>query len=313
MRKTIALLLALLLAGFVIFTPVTQQKTFVIKSSFFNVYNELTRAGNWERWRPDIRKLYQSDSTKITRIQDKTGFTLKFSAINLHISLNGYTFNISEFKAGEKLAYSYIVVPQQLPNYTSLVVIEKTSLLRYLVGLTSGKALNETHAADFKLFMEDTDLYYGIKIIKTKVSDTNIVVLRKVVLVKNKFSEAAKSYAILKQFISSQGLKQTQPVIAQFLPKSGDSSEVNIGIPVNGKAAKGGPVSFLRMPKTGSLYIARFYGKFSDRMNVYAIVQKYFSDKQLTMPLLPFESYLDNKLPQNDSDIINIQVNFTTY
>lgn len=313
MKKFIVLISAIVLLSVVLFIPVSQQKAVVIKASFFNVYAELANAGNWEKWRPDIRKLRQTDSTKLHEKQNGNGFTLNFSTSSLGVIVNGYSFNISEYDAGDELNYNYTVIPEKLPNYTTVVATEKVSLVRYLVNLASGKSLAETHVTDLKNFMEDADLYYGYKIIKRKVTDTNVVVLRKVVLGKNKFSEAAKTLIALKRFIDPKGLKQTQPLIAQFFPKSGDSSEVNIGIPINGKVSAQYPIAFMRMPQTGSLYTVRFRGKFKDRMKVYAALQQYFNDRQLAMPLPPFETYLDNKLPQNESDIINIQINFTTF
>ncbi|GAC1304438.1 MAG: hypothetical protein NVSMB24_11830 [Mucilaginibacter sp.] len=313
MKKFIILISAIILLSIIIFIPVSQQKAVVIKSSFFNVYKELANAGNWKKWRPDIRKTDQTDSTRILERQNRNGFTLSFLTASLQVSINGYSFVIREYNAGDKLDYSYTVIPGKLPNYTTVVATERVSLARYLVHLASDNPLAETHIDDFKNFMEDADLYYGYKIIRKKVTDTNIVVIRKVVLGKNKFNEAAKTLMALKRFIGAKGLKQTQPLIAQFSPTSGDSSEVNIGIPINGKVAAQNPVSFMTMPATGSLYTVRYRGKFKDRMAVYAAVQRYFNDRQMPMPLPPFETYLDDKLPQNDSDIINIQINFTTF
>lgn len=313
MKKFIVLILAVVLLSVIIFIPVSQQKAVIIKSSFFNVYKELANAGSWKKWRPDIRKPDQPDSTRIIERQNRNGFTLSFLTTRLQVSINGYSFGIHEYNADNKLDYSYTVIPGKLPNYTTVVAAESVSLAQYLVHLVSDKPLAETRIDDFKNFMEDADLYYGYKIIRKKVTDTNVVVIRKVVLAKNKFDEAAKTLTALKRFIGAKGLKQTQPLIAQFFQRSGDSSEVNIGVPINGKVTTQNPVSFMTMPATGSLYTVRFRGKFKDRMSVYAAVQRYFNDRQMPMPLPPFETYLDDKLPQNDSDIINIQINFTTF
>ncbi|MDB5132083.1 MAG: hypothetical protein JWR02_1832 [Mucilaginibacter sp.] len=313
MKKFIVLIPVIVLLSIAFFIPVSQQQTVVIKASFFNVYKELASAGNWERWRPDIRKPHQTDSTKILEKQNANEFTLNFSTTSLQVIVNGYSFNVREYATDDELNYNYTVIPEKLPNYTSVVVTEKVSLIRYLINLVSGKSLVETHIADLKNFMEDADLYYGYKITRRKVTDTNVVVLRKMVLSKNKFDEAAKTLIALKRFIDSKGLEQTQPLIAQFFTKSGDSSEVNVGIPINGKVVAHDPIAFMRMPQTGSLYTVKFRGKFKDRMKAYAALQRYFNDRQLAMPLPPFETYVDDKLPQNESDIINIQINFTTF
>ena len=311
MKKKVILFSILSVIVSLFFVPFTQQKTDLIKASFFNTYQQLAKADNWKKWRTDLRGPYLSDSTKISCKQDLNKFILSYSDITLLVNtVNGYTFNIEENNSND---YSYTVIPEKTQYVTSIIVTEKTNCLKHLFDLITKKPYSETHIADFKNFMEDPDLYYGFKIIKKKVTDTSIVVLRKAVLAKNKFNEAAKTLISLKQFIDSEGLKQTQPLIAQFFPKTNDSMQVNIGLPINKKVITSNPIIFMEMPPGESLYTVKFHGKFAERIKVYAAVRQYFNDRNLAMPVLPFETYLDNKLPENDSDIVNIQINFTTF
>jgi effector-binding domain-containing protein len=311
MKKKVFVFSILSVILFLFFVPFTQQKTFSIKAPLYNTYQQLAKADNWKKWRTDLRRAYLSDSTKISDKQDSNGFKLSYHDITLLVNIvNGYTFSINE---NNKNDYSYTVIPEKMPNVTSIIVTEKTNFIKHLSDLINKKSYSETHITDLKHFMEDPDLYYGYKIIKKKVTDTNIIVLRKVVLAKNKFSEAAKTLITLKQFIDLKGFKQTQPLIAQFFTKTNDSLQVNIGLPINGKIAASNPITFMQMPPNGNLYTVKFHGKFKERAKVYDAVHQYFNDRNLPMPILPFETYLDNKLPENDSDIVNIQINFTTF
>jgi len=170
-----------------------------------------------------------------------------------------------------------------------------------------------THIDDFKNFMETDSLRYGFKIFKTGVPESNLIVIRREVLKANKFTEAAKMLATLKQHIKANNIKQIYPVIAQFLPKGKDSSQVNVGFFIDKEVASNNEIIFTRMPKGGPLFAAKFEGEFSKRGKAYVALNQYFIDYTHQTAILPFETYLDNKLPHSDNDIINIQVNFSTY
>jgi len=156
-------------------------------------------------------------------------------------------------------------------------------------------------------------LFYGCTIFKTRVPDSNLIVMRKEVLKKDKFTAAAKMLAELQQYIKTNNLRQMQPLIAQFLRKGNDSTLVNVGYFINKKVNPGMGMEFERMPKGGPLYAVRFKGRFSKRQKVYSGVQQFFNDHRFQSAILPFETYLDNKLPATDTDKVNIQVNFSAY
>ena len=67
------------------------------------------------------------------------------------------------------------------------------------------------------------------------------------------------------------------------------------------------------MPKGGPLYAAKYTGSFNQRKKVYASLHQYFTDHSYQTAILPFESYLDDKLPTSDTDKVNIQLNFSSY
>jgi effector-binding domain-containing protein len=92
-----------------------------------------------------------------------------------------------------------------------------------------------------------------------------------------------------------------------------DSVQVKVGLFINKEVKSGNGIEFTRMPKGGPLYAAKFKGEFSKRGEAYEALKQYFADHSHQMVLLPFETYLDNKLPVSDNDTINIQVNFATF
>jgi effector-binding domain-containing protein/Zn/Cd-binding protein ZinT len=314
MKKIIVLILAAVLLLIVFFIPVTQQKSLLIKSSFFNVYKQLTNADKWKNWRPDLRKAYESDSTKIVIKKDSSSFTIDNAAIHLQVKSAGSEFTVSEQDSNKTVNYSYSVIPDKFPNKTWITVFKHTNIFGYLTHGFGQVTFSDTHADDLKNFMETDSLIYGYKIYKTRVPESNLIVIRKEVLAKDKFSEAAAMFATLQHYVATHGLKQTQPVIAQFLPKgTTDSAQVNIGLFIDREIGSDKVVTFTRMPKGGPLYSAKFKGKFSERKKAYAGLQQYFTDHLYQSAILPFETYLDNKLPTSDTGKVNMQINFTSF
>ncbi|HEY8784632.1 MAG TPA: hypothetical protein VIM16_23600 [Mucilaginibacter sp.] len=309
MKKIIVLLLPFLILSVLYSIPVKQQKTVLIKSSFFNVYGELANPANWKKWRLDLNKAYLADSGKISIKKEKSSFTINFAGEQLNVKSSGTLFNISD----KWVDYSYLVVPDKIWNRTLITVYKNTNALNYLIRALRPASFSDTHITDLKNFMETDSLYYGCRIFKTKVPEENLIVIKKTVLAKNKFTEAAKSLATLKQFLKTNGISQMQPAIAQFLPRGTDSVHVNVGLFINKEVNSDKVITYTHMPKGGPLYVAKYSGKFNDKQKVYAGLRQYFTDHHYQSVILPFETYLDDRLPVSDTDRINIQVNFTAY
>jgi effector-binding domain-containing protein len=309
MKKIVILLPVVLIVLAAAFIPYNQEKTIVVNASFFNVYQQLVKAENWKRWRNDLRQIPPEDSSKISTVQNAVGFKITTPAITLNVRpANGYSFYVDEKNNGKTLDYAYTVLPEKLPNETTIVLSHKSTFLNSI--LNGGRrSWSATHVDDFKNFMENASLYYGYEIARARVTDTDIVVLRQLVPAKDKFKQALKNLNILRKYIAANGLKQTQPLIAQFFPRGQDSVQLNIGLPVNKKTPAKNPVYYMEMPKTGYVYTAKYHGRFVDRRKVYAAMQQYFSDRRMQIPILPFETYAGDKLPATDTDHINIRIN----
>jgi len=313
MKKIVILLPVLLIVFAAAFIPYNQEKTIVINASFFNVYQQLVKAENWKRWRNDLRQIRPEDSSKVATVRDSAGFKISGPDITLQVRpANGYSFYVDEDDKGKTLDYVYTILPEKFPNETAIVISQKITFLNSLIngGMRSWSA---THIYDFKNFMENASLFYGYEIAKTRVTDTDIVVLRQLVLAKDKFKQAEKNLNVLRNYITANGLKQTQPLIAQFFPRGSDSVQLNIGLPVNKKTTAKNPVFYMEMPKTGYVYTVQYHGRFAERQKVYAAMQQYFNDRHMQVPILPFETYPGDKLPATDTDRINIRINYPTF
>jgi effector-binding domain-containing protein len=315
MKKKVVLLVLILMTIVLFFIPLHQQKTVLIKSPFLNTYSLLANPAKWEKWRPDLQKAMIADSNKISIKKDTNSFLIKHENDELEVKYKGNAFEIDETSSGKNKSYRYSLIPvaDKFLNKTIIVVDDKTNGLNYLIGKFGAPSFSGTHIDDFKNYMETDSLRYGFEIFKTGVPDSTLIVMQKEVLEKDKFTEAAKIQATLEQYIKTNNIKQMQPVIAQFNQNVKDSVQVKVGFFINKEVKSGNGIEFTRMPKGGPLFAVKFKGAFSKRGEAYEALKQYFSDNSHQMVLLPFETYLDNKLPVNDNDTINIQVNFGTF
>jgi effector-binding domain-containing protein len=309
-KVLLLVLLAVIIAAF--FIPVTQQKSVLIKSSFLYTYSFLADPVKWEHWIPELHKTLDADSGKILVQKGNNSFTIKGENTEFRVKEQGTFFGIAEKTNNGSSNYIYSLVPvdDKFLNKTIVSVDQKLNLASYLTGKIWPSFNSDNHLSDLKTFMETDSLLYGFNIVKTVVPESNLIVIRKKVLNRDRFVEAAKMLTTLQVYVKVNNLKQMQPLIAQFTPVTKDSTQVKIGFFINKKVKGGNGIEFDRMPKGGLLYAARFRGKFYKRGQIYSAMKEYFSDHTIQTLLLPIETYLDNKLPVNDSDSIYIQLNF---
>jgi effector-binding domain-containing protein len=313
MKKKIFILLALAIVIAACIIPVTQQKTITIKSPFLNLFVQLSDPTNWRKWRSDMNNIPDADTSKILIKKNPNSFSLNYEQKRLNVRSEGYLFAIEDNWSNKTTNYNYIIVPDKLLNKTSVVVSQTTSAINYLIRKISKNSIDETHVNDLKKFMETDSLLYGYNIFKTKVPDENLIEVKRKVPTKDQFIAAADIQVILQDFLKKHNVKKIQPLIAQFLPRDKDSIQVNVGFYVDKKVKSENEVIFTQMPKGGPLYAAKYTGTFDGRKKVYAGLRRYCADHSIQPAILPFESYLDDKLPRSDTDKINIQLNFSSY
>lgn len=313
MKKKIIVLSALVLIIAACFVPVTQQETITIKSPFLNIFIHLTNPANWRKWRSDINTIPDADSSKIIVKRDSNSFSLNYGQKEIEVKSGGYLFEMEDSWNGKNINYNYLIVPDNTPNKTSIIVSKKTSAINYLIGKLGKTSFDDTHINELKRFMETDSLLYGYNIFKTKVPDENLIEIKRKVPAKDQFNAAASMQVVLEEFLKKHDVKKVQPLIAQFLPRDKDSTQVNVGFYIDKKVKSENEVIFTQMPKGGPLYAIKYIGSFDQRKKVYASLRQYFTDHSYQTAILPFESYLDDKLPTSDTDKINIQLNFSSY
>lgn len=313
MKKKILALSILVLIIVACFIPVTQEETIYINAPFLNLYRQLITPANWARWRPDINKYFSADSSKVAVKKGSSSFAIQFGNQSLDVGFNESTFAINDALKDGAVQYSYTLIPDKDLRKTAVVVSKNTVAIKFLLTGIQPATFSNTHINDLKRFMEIDSLHYGFNIFKAKVPEANLIEIKKEVLTKDEFTEAAKMLTSLQRYIKVHNMIKTQPLIAQFLPLGKDSTHINVGFYVNKESKTQGDVIFARMPKGGPLYSIIYRGGFNKRSKAYSVLHQYFNDHLYQLSILPFESYLDDRLPASDTDRVSIRVNFATY
>lgn len=313
MKKIVVIVLVILVLVALFFIPVTTKKTVLIKASFVKVHDQLADPRRWIKWRTDLKPLFLADSAKVDVQKKADGFVIKALDVNLNVKSSVNLFNVNEKKGSQSAGYSYSIMPDVVPEQTTATASKTTSVASYLAGLFSTDIFAATHIDDLKSFLETDSLFYGRAIIKIKVPGDNLITIRKTVIKKDKFIETARMLDNLKIFMKANNAHKIQPLIAQLFPAGKDSAQVNVGYFIDKEVKSAGDVTFVRMPGRGRLLAVKYSGVFSKRQAAYDDVQLYFTDHMLQPGVMPFETYLDDKLPTSDSDKVKIRINFTTF
>lgn len=313
MAKKLLLLIFILALLASCFIPVTQKENLTIKTPFLNLYSFLVKPEQWEKWRPELRQQFYADSAKIA-VQKKTpAFAIKYNQLRLDVSPNGNFFDIDETDGSSTTEYGYALYPDKKPKSTIVTVYRPTNIIGYLFGKLRKEPFAGTHIGQLKNFIETDSLYYGFKIVKMGVPGSFLIVTQNTVKREACFEEAAALINKLRQFADVQKVKKIQPLIAQFTPAGKDSLLVKVGFYIDKEVKPGDGVEFNRMPRGGPLYTAVFSGKFEKRQRAYDALNQYYTDHSYQSAILPFEMYLDDRLPTSDTSKVLVRINFSGF
>jgi effector-binding domain-containing protein len=313
MKKNVIISLLVLVVLVIFFFPYKQQKTVHIHANYFIAFQQLQKPENWKNWQPNLYNAWKKDSSQVKITKKSKGFSFEAPGIAFNVNTaEGFAFKVDKKNGGKNSTYTYVAIPDNHDGSALILVIKRSNLFESVYNFFS-KNLNKSDILYLKNYLEDARLYYGFDIKSTTVTDSNIVVIKKVVAAKNKLNEIAQIQLALKDFIQKHQLKAVQPVIADIRDATADSVRIMIGIPVDKQTVSAGKVKFMHIPEHGKMLTGTYTGKYSGRQRLYVAMKSYLTDHNLATPEDPYEKYLDNKIPVNDTSVVRLQVNFPIY
>jgi len=308
-KKRTLILLLFITAVAVGLIPFNKQVAIKINASYFNCYQQFITLQNWKKWQPEICHSFKKDSSSYSMSNTSQGIKLSIPGEYFLVKQRGSdNLLVKKVKDKNDFNYSYTIIPGSLGLATTIIVTFKTNVINYLIPAFEEHELKETSILDFKNYMEDVKQYYGFDIKPGFATEKKIIVKSKTVAAAQIYAEAAESQKLLNNYILLKHLKQVAPMITQCIPKSGDSLQMLVGIPVNKAIPAGNGFLYMYMPPTRVL-IADFKGKYREKKKVYTAMAKYVQDKFVTTKIAPFEVFT-NKLPATADDVVEFRLTY---
>jgi effector-binding domain-containing protein len=304
MKKAIIALVLLIVIGFI---PIQQHNSVSIRSNYFDVCQQLMQADNWKRWEPEING---NAADQVHTQHFGSAFLIETPDQLFNItSISANTFKVIVTRNHVGHHYFYTVAPGIKNNDATVIIDAKTNVFKWLIAQFQPSAQPAALMLSLKSFMENPKQYYGFNISEKNVTESYFAVKKETISTKHKFPEIRKAAEELNTFIGENNIKAIQPVSGSYYPHKVDSLQILIGIPVNKQISSTSDITFMRMPG-GKVIVGDYAGKYNERQKIYTAMEKYMQDHSLLKQVAPFERYLNNKVPESDTDIVNMQVNY---
>ncbi len=173
-------------------------------------------------------------------------------------------------------------------------------------------AIDELLAA-IKQYTENKKLLYGYDMSIENLTEDIITVCRQTTVGANKFVQLSKNFEKVKDYIERNKLKIEGHYMSSIKQLPNDSVIVMTGIPANTFVLPEANISYMQMPLGGHMLTALYNGTYKNRLAVYAAMAQYISDYEMTNISLPYEKYLDNKVPVADSSAVNLKIYYPIF
>ncbi|HEY6978233.1 MAG TPA: hypothetical protein VH396_18155, partial [Chitinophagaceae bacterium] len=282
MKKFLLLVLIIFSTGIVLyFIPITQGKTYIIKSNFDNTLSSLNKPANWEKWHPFVRTLSAKDFKTFQCMRDSLTHSFRFlnSPDSMVVkAINPLLYNVEQYNERSISSYAYQIIPSSSTNSITIRTIEKVPLLSYLFALPGENKGNESVLA-LKAFLENEKAFYGYNIQIEKVRDTVFAVTTLTISQNDLFKTLPKEFSRIDTYIKEKNLIQKNFASVSYNP-TGDSLELILGIPVNKFATGNKDIKCVNIPK-GRMLTGNYRGKFGEREKIYETFRKYTHDHYL--------------------------------
>ncbi len=311
-KAGIGVLIIVLISAFI---PYTQTYETNINASFLDVANQISNPNKWKNWYSPFNKAFKADSTKYQVSQNikENKFAFTTNGIITQVSLFGPTLLVINFGND---ANTTVVLKAMFSKYDKSKLIQKTktTFLNYCWLSLTNKKSTYYFAQNLKNYFETPFLYYGFKIVKTGVLDTDFVTTNKATTKQKTYTTADSLQKILVSYAKKNNLKYRNFPFLILNNKSADSVNVtNMLVIIDKKIKLNTEVNYLQMPKKGNMLIGYYKGEYHKRGQLYNSMDKYIEKNGLRRVVSTFEKFLDYKLPKSDSSFVNMALYYPIY
>ena len=304
MRKRTAFILLIFFTAFLLYATLATKeyhKEITIKASLLKIHNQLSYIDYIANW---YIPFADADSSRV-KITGKEKITRDNAALNI-IKLEGLS---SLFKIIENGTSKEVLFSLNGNTETSQVVrlSYKNTLWNKLFVKNSIINDAEKSLQHLKDYIEDTKTAYGYKIEITEVTDTTFLFTSKVVANNEKKETLKKLYETLIHYANEKDAGYKGVRILYLIPMGKDSIRLSASIGITKHTEQmplDGDISLRRMPYKRNLIVAGYEGRFGKIDNLFAAMEQYRTDNNLTSMAIPFVKFEMDSIAFDDSEII---------
>ncbi len=263
-------------------------------------YRNVSQESGWKRWWPSEN--YANKEPRATQREEFVYDDIKYAVtshslgpVEIHITTNGSEFGstllvIPLKKDSAVLHWKCIIETGNNPIQKIKYYGESKKIERGMNNILDS----------LQSFLGRKENLYNILIERAKVTDT-ILVTSKITL--DHYPTTAEVYNEinkLKQYISSQGVKETNYPMLHVLKSDSNHYETMVAIPVSRRIENNVDFVSKRMVP-GNILVARVRGGRHSIEKAFAEMETYVKDHELIPPAIPFESLETDRLKEPDT------------
>jgi effector-binding domain-containing protein len=266
----------------------------VIKANEHAAYRSLTNDESWKKWWP------------VKNDENKSGLGLNGFEYRMGIKqLDGIEVIITNKKNSTSSALNQAALSgdSMMINWTAIITTSANPFekIRKFFEAKELKRNMEQVIAHFKTYAEKSENLYGIKITQTTVTDTILMVLRKLQKNKPTESEIYSQINSIKKYVASAGATETNhPMLNTRFLHDQKSFELMVAIPVN-KHLKGNDAIIWKRMFPGNILTAEVKGGPATVQQAMKQMENYVFDHQKVSPALQYQLLVTDRMKEKDT------------
>lgn len=159
-------------------------------------------------------------------------------------------------------------------------------------------------------FTSNNIRFYGLDIRHKQVTDSAYLYMQNTVKNGQLKKAINELYGELEAFAVNRKLIRSGSRIINILPQKNDSVRISVGISISTylHLPTDSKITYRTMPYGKKLLEAPFKGRYADLPKAFRSLEQYGRDHQLTTMAIPYGKYLDDRLDNEEGDIIDMLV-----
>ena len=283
-------------------------RTALIKVSIFNLSAQLSDLQKWEKW----DKLIFDGKKEPDYIRSANEVLLPGNT-RFSLQVNSPAAFVLHKQENDVRTTQFISLrPVNADRVTQIEWTKSETGLEWVRAKLMGDDEIESELNSLKMFAENTSHLYEYPIKVASVSDPLLCLYRQLFVKENAAEHIPQMLIELSKYLSDNNIiYQKDHYYVAYHPVNSKNTEIAVGIPVNKQIPAKGNFEILKFPANGRLLVGDYEGEFAGINKLYAAMDKYVTDKNISKVALPMEKYPYNAAL--NTGVIKMQVIYPIY